>query len=459
MPTLKAEGRAARRVPAPPATRVTGRARALLRGAGAAALALLVLLAIAARVVGVVQVGLVEGDDFTAYWNGARAVAAGESPYAWLEEARPLEVSDYHYAPLLAVLLAPFTRLVSYETARWLWLGFSVVCLVGALWLIWRTSGLRLCRARLAAALPFVILLPAMVSALGTGKVSPQLLLLIAAAFALLAADRPAAAGGALAVVAYLKSFPGLLVGYLLLRRRWRALAAAVGAGSVLLGLTLLALDWEPHWAYLSGVVPAQRRWFGMPLDVSLNGFWTRLLVPNLFTTPVVSAAPLGIGLSALTSATVLAATGWAIWRASADPRGQRLTFALAVAAMLLVTPINGHYNLIIAALPLAVLAADTQRTWPHGLRGLLIVLLMLSLPVEPCDLAPFRDRCLADPTGGLANDLVWRHGWGTLLISGPLFGLVALWALLFRLSTEPGRRGAGSIETGVEARPGARLG
>ena len=102
------------------------------------------------------------------------------------------------------------------------------MCLVAALWLVWCTSGLRLDRAPLAAILPFFILMPAMMSALGTGKVSPQLLLLIAAAYALLAAERDGAAGGALALVAYVKSFPGLLLGYLLLRRRWRALAAAI---------------------------------------------------------------------------------------------------------------------------------------------------------------------------------------------------------------------------------------
>ncbi|HZR98105.1 MAG TPA: glycosyltransferase family 87 protein [Chloroflexota bacterium] len=396
------------------------------------ALGLLVLLAVGARVIALVQLGVAEGDDFTAYWDGARAVAAGHSPYEWLRENRPLEISDYHYAPLLAVLLAPLTPLLTYEAARWLWLLFSVGCLAAALVVIWRTSGLRLDRARPAAALPFVILLPAMVSALGTGKVSPQLLLLIAAAYALLADERAVAAGGAFALVAYLKSFPGLLVGYLLLRRRWRALAATVVSGLVLLGLTLLVLGWEPHWAYLTGVVPAQRRWFGMPLDISLNGFWTRLLIPNLFTTPLLNADLLGLALIALTSAAVLAATAWAIWRAPADARSQGLCFALAVAAMLLVTPINGHYNLIIAALPLAVLAADVQRTWPRGLRGLLVVLLFLSLPVEPCDLAPLRDWCLAAPSGALADDLVWRQGWGTLLISGPLFGLVLLWALLF---------------------------
>jgi hypothetical protein len=96
----------------------------LTRGIGAA-VALLVLLAIGARVVGMVQVGILEGDDFTPYWNGAQAVAAGQSPYAWVAEQRPQEVPDYIYPPLLALLLAPAVPWLDYPAARWAWAALS----------------------------------------------------------------------------------------------------------------------------------------------------------------------------------------------------------------------------------------------------------------------------------------------------------------------------------------------
>lgn len=442
----------------PEAGRVTGRAltgrlavsggglsrRGLALGGGG----LLVLLALVLRVIPLVQTGLAEGDDFTPYWNGAAAVAAGQSPYAWLAEHRPQEVTDYIYPPLLAVLLAPATRVLDYAVARWAWLGIGVGCVLTGLWLIWRTTGLTVHGPSRLAAWALVVLLPLLLGPLGTGQLTPLLFLLITGAHALLVARRPVVAGGALAGAAYLKSFPGLLIGYLLLRREWRGLAGAVGGGLGLVGLTLLGVGWEPHWAYFAGVVPAQRRWFGMPLDVSINGFWTRLLMDNGFTTPVVSANALGVAAIAATTLVVLGLTGWAVWRLPAGRAQESLGFALVVAAMMLVAPINGQYNLLLAVLPLAVLVAHVQAAWPRDLRWLLVILLLLSLPVEPCDLVVFRDACLA--SGGLYEALVWRQGWGTLLVSGPFFGLLLLWGVLLRLCAEASGAVASTWETAL---------
>ncbi|HWP29766.1 MAG TPA: glycosyltransferase 87 family protein [Chloroflexota bacterium] len=416
----------------PEAGRVTGRAlsgrlavsggglsrRGLALGGGG----LLVLLALVLRVIALVQVGLAEGDDFTPYWNGAAAVAAGQSPYAWLAEHRPQEVTDYIYPPLLAVLLAPATRVLDYAVARWAWLGIGVGCVLIGFWLIWRTTGLTVHGPSRLAAWALVVLLPLLLGPLGTGQLTPLLFLLITGAHALLVARRPVVAGG--------------------------ALAGAVGGGLGLVGLTLLGVGWEPHWAYFAGVVPAQRRWFGMPLDVSINGFWTRLLMDNGFTTPVVSANALGVAAIAATTLVVLGLTGWAVWRLPAGRAPESLGFALVVAAMMLVAPINGQYNLLLAVLPLAVLAAHVQAAWPRDLRWLLVIVLLLSLPVEPCDLVVFRDACLA--RGGLYEALVWRQGWGTLLVSGPFFGLLLLWGVLLRLCAEASGAVASTWETAL---------
>src|SRR5437868_11203508 len=112
-------------------------ARAALLRAGVALLGALVLLAIGARVVTLVQVGLLEGDDFTPYWNGALAVAAGASPYGWLAENRPQAVPDYIYPPLLALLLAPFARVLDATSARWGWLVLSTASLATATCIVW----------------------------------------------------------------------------------------------------------------------------------------------------------------------------------------------------------------------------------------------------------------------------------------------------------------------------------
>jgi hypothetical protein len=104
------------------------------------------------------------------------------------------------------------------------------------------------------------------------------------------------------------------------------------------------------------------------------------------------------------------------------------------VAATLLVSPINGNGNLILAVVPLAAAAARVQAQWPQGLRWLLVASLLLVLPVELGELAPIRTWYLQDGAQVPVTELFWRHGWGNLLLDGPFCGLVALWALLLRL-------------------------
>jgi hypothetical protein len=265
------------------------------------------------------------------------------------------------------------------------------------------------------------------------GQLSPQLLLAIAASYALLG-RRPGRAGALLAVATHLKSFPGLLVVDLVLRRQWRAFVAAIGAGIALLALSIAVLGWEPHRVYLTRVVPAQSQWFGGPFNVSLTGFFTRLFVDTPFSTPIVALPAAAPALIILSTALLLAVTGYAVVRAPAANEGERAAFALTATAMMLAAPVNGQYNLVLAVLPLAVVVARVQRTWPHGLRWLLLVCLLLSLPVEFCDLRLFAQWCGPDTSSLAVKDLPWRQGWGNLLTFARFFGLLVLWGLLARL-------------------------
>jgi hypothetical protein len=407
--------------PAPSAPTRPGFSRWALAGSGVALCVLLLLLS-AARIVATIEGVPPEGDDFTPYWNGASNVAAGASPYAWLAENRPQILPDYIYPPLLAVLLAPLTRALDYETARWAWLAFSVLCLAASIGLIAHASHLTWRGPRALALVPCLALLPATTLALAIGQLSPQLLLAVTAAYAALAARRESTAGAFVALGASLKSFPALLGGYLLLRREWRGAIAALGVSIALLALTILVVGWEPHWTYLTRVVPAQTHWQGGPFNVSATGVFTRLLVDNPFTTPVLHAPALAQALIVGATLALLGATASVVWRAA--PRGAGAAFAATVVASLLVSPINGQYNLVIVLLPLAVAAAGVQRAWPRGLRWLLLAAVLLGLPVEWYELWP-------------VYPMPWRSGWGTLLAAGPFFGLLALWGLLVRQAAE----------------------
>ena len=407
----------------------------------------LVVLALVARTIGAVEAGLIEGDDFTNYWNGATAVADGQTPYGWLTENRLQGLPDYVYPPLLALLLAPLTHVVDYTTARWAWLVLSTASLVLGTLLVGRATGIRWRGPEALALAGAVGVVPSALLAVGIGQLSPLLVLLLAVMYA--GASGPGRAGAlAVAVGTHLKTIPALLGGYLLLRGRWRECAMAVLAGVLLLAASIAVLGWAPHWAYLTQVVPAQSHWFGGPFNVSLHGVITRLLVDNDFAVPIV-AAPL-LARAALVAAlvAVLALTAWAVRRAPADRAGEQAAIAICVAAMLLVSPINGNYNLVLAVIPLAVLIKRAQDEWPSGLRWLLVVAILLSLPVEYAGLGPWGPPDVSGPSMVALKELPWRQGWGNLLTTGPFWGLLALWALLFRRCTGTGPLAAASRQS-----------
>jgi hypothetical protein len=378
------------------------------------------------------------GADFeTAYWAAASNVATGRSPYEWLAANRPQDATEYVYPPLLALLLAPFTWMLDYPTALGAWLVFSTLSLVLGIILVWQISGLRSGPPSALPLLLFLPLAPAIIGGIGWGRVSTQLLLVIAAGYAALSLGHSVRAGALLACGAYLKSFPALLGGYLLLRRRWVAASVALVVGLGLLLLTALILGWEDLWTYLTGVLPAQRHLFGIPANVSITGFFTRLLIPNPFTTPVIAAEVPAQVVIAGSMAAILVATGYAVWRAPPDRDAETTAYGLAVTASMLLAPINSIDHLTIAALPVSILGARVQAVWPRYGGWLVLTMVFLSLPADFYDFWPVQYVYLTTLPAVSPGQWPWRVGWGTLLAAGPFLGLLLLWALLFRLCLE----------------------
>jgi hypothetical protein len=376
--------------------------------------------------------------DFDVLWSGAVTLASGHDPYAWVTNETFADIRGYIYPPLFALVLAPFTWVLDPAAARWWWLGCGILCAATSAWLIWRVVPLRAREDRGLVLLISLPLAPVLTWALGVGQPSPELLLLITAAYAALRARRNVAAGALLALGASLKVFPAVLGGYLLLRRRWAAAASAVAVGLGLLAATSLLLGVNLYWTWLGVMSRTQedRSWVGEPAHISLPAFFTRLFTARTTTTPIVAWEPLAQLLIVLSSLAVLAAAGYAIWRA----RGRDdVAYALTVVSMLLITPVSGQYNLVIAALPLAVAAARARDDWRRYGTWLVATCVLLTLPADYCHLWPVADWCVnvwALPF----SQLPWRVGGGLLLDAGMFYGLVGLWLLLLRqcLDTRP---------------------
>lgn len=89
------------------------------------------------------------------------------------------------------------------------------------------------------------------IGTLQVGNIQPVVIALAVLAMLLIERRRDAAGGALLAFITVSKLFPGLLLIYLIVRRRWRALAWTAGVSIALVLVSLLDTGWEPYRAFV----------------------------------------------------------------------------------------------------------------------------------------------------------------------------------------------------------------
>lgn len=173
------------------------------------------------------------GCDFLAYHNAAQRLLASESIYD-LSITRTGGCGLYQYPPPFVLLALPFS-LLGFGWGTWAWIGFLVACFVGGAMLMPVRREIRWAMV-LAGGVswPFIY-------GVRIGQVGPILLLVFAAGWRFL--DRPRILGLAAGIGTLIKLQPALILGWLAVRREWRAMAwglatiAAVTVVAAALGL------------------------------------------------------------------------------------------------------------------------------------------------------------------------------------------------------------------------------
>jgi alpha-1,2-mannosyltransferase len=209
------------------------------------------------------------------------------------------------WPPFAALGLAPLGLLarLSLPVATAVWSAISVACLAIAMVLVRRWGGWR------TAALAFAATAVPIQTNFEHRNVNTLLLVLVVAAAADLEDSRERRAGLWLGLAAAIKAFPALLIPYLAMQRRWRALAIATAVAA---GGTLLAL--APYGA--AGAVSNAADWLQSSLapdrwQLSLNDQSLRALVLRIGGAPTVA-----LGLAALCAVVVLVSAGTRSWDA-----------------------------------------------------------------------------------------------------------------------------------------------
>lgn len=223
-----------------------------------------------------------------------------------------------------------------------------------------------------------------------------------------------------LSVAILLKTYPALLLIPLFVHRRYKTilLTCLFLAGFTALAALVLPLEvWGtwfrevlPQGGYANNTIAAAGPW-----NQNINGFISRLFLPNEFGDPPLVFPALAKPIGTVLALAVLGATTFFSFRASRrDPRDRAVgpyEIASYLLMIFLIAPLSWEHHLVYV-LPAAGLGIRLLVTRELSRTETIVLLAALFLVAWPI---PFADPAL-------------KHGWWTLLISIKFYAAVVLW-------------------------------
>ncbi len=308
------------------------------------------------------------GYDFSAYWSAAWHLLHGEAIYTPTQLAKPYAPQQqflYLYPPSFAALLVPLAAVLpaDYRLVEWGWTAVGAAIIPLVVVTLSRSEALAGRYSILEGRgrwllVGAVFAYPPVVAELVLGNVHILILGLLALAWLGLRRQGhsgDAIAGLAIGLAALIKVFPGLLVLWLLLERRFRAAAWSIVGIVAIAGITR-PLTGSGAWFDFTRALMN----IGPPADT------TDTLAPAVWLTPAlgfaaarVVVAAMGLIIVVVTTLRPYARTRFAA--ASPDP----LAYAIAVTVSVLVAPALYQHYLTIFVLPLLLgLGAGVRLRW-----------------------------------------------------------------------------------------------
>jgi hypothetical protein len=396
--------------------------------------------------------------DFIQEYLMAKAILKGVNPYLPLPDLASLclSVADYNnvanynvlkhptpHSPVVGLLSLPLGFL-SYEKAAIVWLVFELACLLIAICLVLRWWGKPFKAATAVALLGIALGWMPVIEDLWLGQLGACLLPLLLGAWLALRAERNVLGGALLGGVIALKLMAWPIVIFLALRRKWGGVVAAVVVAVVtnLLAMAALGVNCVKNYYFNIGpqIAAAYRshdcNYSSWTLGERLfAGYGYHFAVPPLWP----SATLASIGAYVVPSVILLFGLALALRASNFDT-----AFGLLIGVGILVNPVAWTHYLILAAIPIAIIA---RRLWEMGFpkrMSYLAFCLWLPSMVNNGGLAHFAllFTILTTPEG--VHVIPAAAGLLTLIPAVALIGL--LW-LVWRLDRAPQGRGATGSE------------
>lgn len=274
------------------------------------------------------------------YYLAAKTALAGDSPYLVAPADHP--GFSFLYQPVVVLAFVPHALTGSPLGAYVLQtvLNLATAGTIGLL--LVRTiedAGVDLHRLDRLLVVGFAVASVHSVSVYAMGQVNLQLALAVAAGAVLLDRGRESAGGAAFAVAATVKLFPAALGLWLLRRRAWRAVAAAVATGLSLLLAGILVFGPSLFETFVTAVLPAERHAAEFAGGLSPDAMYVTVRRPLAALFPASDPTILALAALAVLVPAVLAAS-WDV----ATRRGSLVALLATLLATMLFLPLEPFY-------------------------------------------------------------------------------------------------------------------
>jgi hypothetical protein len=348
----------------------------------------------------------VEHSCMSAYFEAARfAQASTENLY---DQTRyqprhigSLKVDSYHYPPPF-LLVPQALRLVTTDffQFRALWFAIQTLVFAGAVVALAVWIGETIGAFALLGGL-VVLATPTVLYSLQMGNFQTTAVALGAVALVLLVTQRIKTGAPILAYVALSKIFPGVLVVYLLLARRWRAVAWTAASGVALVALAVAVLGTSPFADFVHHELPAISDGRAFPQSerpnvAASNQSMYGLTVRLRFLGASWLDQPMGLEVASVYGLIVLALAALAGWKGRIDlsnPAGRVLLVQTGLALMSLASfrsPfVGGVYGLVSTLWLLTLLAAGSRNRQSAVLWSLAFVACAIANRLTPSPYFP----------------------------------------------------------------------
>ena len=305
-------------------------------------------------------------NDFSHYYTSALLLREGINPYRADLRIRAselgLNVGDNvraTYPPTFLLCFEPLT-LLNPRPAYWTWIAINVVAMAIALaMLLGPRSHLDVTTALSLAG--FAILFPAFADNFGFAQSQAIVLLLLVLAMRSLQNGMDRAAGAALAIAVLLRIFPAITFGYLVMRRRWRALGFAIACIAIGSAITIAivglrtTLDFREAIAFVTG-----SGWLIRPANVALHAFIARLFI---YSAGLPLPETLNLARRVIEVACELALLGLTMLMSTSppdSPDSDSRVFSLWVVTTILLAPTAWLHYLVLLFIPYAQIISAT---------------------------------------------------------------------------------------------------